>query len=104
MERHRRNQESIAQEMMGIARSLKENAKTAQNIITGDNKVLEKTNVQADQNITAVETQTDRVKDHNRGCPWGTILLLVVVFFVFIAMVLFIRIIPKPRTQVNPSA
>ena len=39
MERHRRNQESIAQEMMGIARSLKENAKTAQNIITGDNKV-----------------------------------------------------------------
>ena len=39
MERHRRQQEGIAEEMMGIARSLKDNALTAKNIITGDNQV-----------------------------------------------------------------
>ena len=39
MERHRRNQESIAEEMMGLARSLKENAMAAKNIIVNDNKV-----------------------------------------------------------------
>ena len=39
MERHRRNQESIAEEMMSIARSLKDNALTAKNIIVNDNQV-----------------------------------------------------------------
>lgn len=38
-ERHRRNQESIAEEMMSIARKLKDNALTAKNIIINDNKV-----------------------------------------------------------------
>ena len=38
-ERHRRNQESIAEEMMGLARSLKENAMAAKTIIVNDNKV-----------------------------------------------------------------
>lgn len=59
-------------------------------------QVLKKTNLQAEQNIQGVEKQTDRLKEHNRGCPWGTILLLVLVFTVFIAMVMFIRIVPKP--------
>ena len=39
MERQRRRQEAIAGEMMGIARSLKNNAMAARNIISGDNKV-----------------------------------------------------------------
>jgi hypothetical protein len=39
IERHRRNQESIAEEMMGLARSLKENAMAAKTIIVNDNKV-----------------------------------------------------------------
>ena len=39
MERHRRNQESIAEEMMGLARNLKENAIAAKTIIVNDNKV-----------------------------------------------------------------
>ena len=38
-ERQRRNQENIAEEMMGLARSLKENAMAAKNIIVNDNKV-----------------------------------------------------------------
>lgn len=39
MERQRRSQETIAEEMMTIARSLKDNALTAKNIIIGDNQV-----------------------------------------------------------------
>lgn len=39
IERQRRNQEAIADEMMGLARSLKENAIAAKDIITRDNKV-----------------------------------------------------------------
>lgn len=115
MERQRRNQESIAEEMMGITRKLKDSALTAKNIIISDNnvcvctvedswltsfllQVLTTTNVKAEENINAVVTQTGRMKEHNRGCPWGTILLLVLVFCIFLIMVLFIRIIPKPRS------
>ena len=39
MERQRRNQESIAEEMMGIARGLKNNALAAKDIIIRDNQV-----------------------------------------------------------------
>ena len=60
-------------------------------------QVLEDTNKKADGNIQAIDVQTGRMKEHNRGCPWGTILLLVLVFVVFLVMVIFIRIVPKPR-------
>ena len=39
MERQRRNQENIAEEMMDIARSLKNNAIAAKTIIVNDNRV-----------------------------------------------------------------
>lgn len=39
MERQRRNQETIAEEMVDIARKLKHSAQTAKNIITSDTKV-----------------------------------------------------------------
>ena len=41
MERQRKRQEDIAQEMMEIARGLKGNAMAAKNIIVNDNKVTE---------------------------------------------------------------
>ena len=59
-------------------------------------QVLKRVNLQAEQNIQGVERQTGRLKEHNRGCPWGTVLLLMLVFAVFLAMVMFIRIVPKP--------
>jgi hypothetical protein len=83
--------------MMGLARSLKENAMAAKTIIVNDNKLLKTTNEQAEQNITAVGTQTSRIKEHNKGCPWGTMLLLVAVFVIFVCMVVLIRFVPKPR-------
>ena len=122
MERHRRNQEAIADEMMGLARSLKKNAIAARSIIRNDNKVyliptlhtkslsvcshthshslsqvLKETSEKAEDNTAAVDAQTGRIKEHNKGCPWGTILLLAVVFVIFLAMVILIRIVPKPR-------
>ena len=52
----------------------------------------------ADSNIEGVERETGRLKKHTRGCSLGTWLLLTVVFVVFIAMVLLMRIVPKPST------
>lgn len=115
MERQRRNQETIAEEMVDIARKLRDSALKAKSIITSDTKVclcmveeswvtfcplqaLSETNEKAEENITSVVTQTGRMKEHNRGCPWGTILLLALVLCIFLVMVLFIRIIPKPRS------
>lgn len=60
--------------------------------------MLVKTNRKAEGNITAIDTQTGRVKEHNKGYPWGTILLLIIVFIVFLAMVILIRFIPKPSS------
>ena len=59
-------------------------------------QVLKKTNEKAEQNITSLDKQTGRVKEHSRGCPWGTILLLVIVFTVFLVMIFIIRVVPKP--------
>ena len=59
-------------------------------------QVLKKTTEQADKNIEAVERETGRLRKHTSGCGCGIWLLLLIVFTVFIAMVVFIRIVPKP--------
>ena len=61
-------------------------------------QVLKRVAEVADSNIEGVERETDRLKQHTRGCSLGTWLLLTVVFVVFIAMVLLMRIVPKPPT------
>ena len=59
-------------------------------------KTLRQTNKVAEENVQGVEQETDRLKEHTRGCAWGTWLMMVLVFVVFFAMVLLIRIVPKP--------
>ena len=52
----------------------------------------------ADENINGLDKETGRLKEHTRGCAWGVWLLIAIVFAVFFAMVLLIRIVPKPRS------
>ena len=61
-------------------------------------QVLKRVAEVADSNIEGVERETDRLRKHTRGCSLGTWVLLTVVFVVFIAMVLLMRIVPKPPT------
>ena len=58
-------------------------------------QVIEDAMSQADKNVVDIHRETDRLKEKNRSCAWGTWIMLVVVFFVFIQMVLFIRLFPK---------
>lgn len=60
-------------------------------------QLLEKTSHKTDENITGVERETERLKKENSRCGWGVWLLMLLVFAVFIGMVFFIRIVPKPR-------
>ena len=61
-------------------------------------QMLKKTTGQAEKNIEAVDRETARLRKHNSGCGWGIWLLLLLVFAVFIAMVIFIRIVPKLKS------
>lgn len=96
--RHQKMQDEIAEDMIRMARSLKNNSLVAKDIILSDNKALEKTLKVADSNIEGLDKETGRLKEHTQGCACGTWLLLLVVFVVFFAMILLIRIVPKPRT------
>ena len=60
--------------------------------------IRDRASSKADENITGVERETERLKQENKGCGWGVWLLMVLVFTVFIGMVFFIRVVPKPRT------
>ena len=57
---------------------------------------MKRTTEQADKNIEAVERETGRLRKHTSGCGCGIWLLLLIVFTVFIAMLMFIKIVPKP--------
>lgn len=97
LEQQQRLQDEAAEDMISMARSLKHTSLLAKDIILNDNKVLDKASKVSDENIEGVERETGRLKEENRGCSWGIWLMLLLLFAVFIAMVLFIRIAPKPR-------
>ncbi|XP_064391034.1 vesicle transport protein USE1-like [Halichondria panicea] len=96
--RHQKMQDEIAEDMIRMAHSLKNNSLVAKEIMLSDNKALEKTLKAADNNIEGLDRETGRLQEHTSGCAWGIWILLLVVFVVFFAMILLIRIVPKPRT------
>jgi SNARE protein 1 len=78
-----------------MAKSLKQHSLIARDVIKRDVKILEETTVVADDNISDVEKETNRLKGKNQGCSWGLWILLIIVVVVFIQMILFIKMFPK---------
>ncbi|XP_054252158.1 vesicle transport protein USE1 isoform X2 [Indicator indicator] len=96
LQHHQDMQEKLAEEMLSLARSLKNNTLAAQNVIKQDNQTLSHSLWMADQNFEKLKDESDRLEQHaKKSVNWLLWIMLIVVCFIFISMILFIRIFPK---------
>uniref|UniRef100_A0A8C2YMN4 Vesicle transport protein USE1 n=1 Tax=Chinchilla lanigera TaxID=34839 RepID=A0A8C2YMN4_CHILA len=96
LQRQQDLQEKLAEEMLGLARSLKTNTLAAQSVIKRDNQTLSHSLKMADQNLEKLKTESERLEQHaQKSVNWLLWAMLIVVCFIFISMILFIRIVPK---------
>ncbi|TNN89310.1 Vesicle transport protein USE1 [Liparis tanakae] len=95
---HHNLQEKLADDMLHLARNLKNNTLAAQNIIKQDNQTLSQSMRQADMNFDKLKTESERLEQHTKkSVNWLLWLMLILVSFSFISMILFIRIFPRLR-------
>uniref|UniRef100_A0AAQ4P5P8 Vesicle transport protein USE1 n=1 Tax=Gasterosteus aculeatus aculeatus TaxID=481459 RepID=A0AAQ4P5P8_GASAC len=98
MQHHHNLQEKLAEDMLNLARNLKNNTLAAQNIIKQDNQTLSQSMRQADVNFEKLKTESERLEQHTKkSVNWLLWLMLILVSFSFISMILFIRIFPRLR-------
>uniref|UniRef100_A0A7N8XTP4 Vesicle transport protein USE1 n=1 Tax=Mastacembelus armatus TaxID=205130 RepID=A0A7N8XTP4_9TELE len=98
LQHHHNLQEKLAEDMLHLARNLKNNTLAAQNIIRQDNQTLSQSMRQADLNFEKLKTESERLEQHTKkSVNWLLWLMLILVSFTFISMILFIRIFPRLR-------
>ncbi|NWT83511.1 USE1 protein, partial [Lanius ludovicianus] len=96
LQHHQDVQEKLAEEMLSLARSLKNNTLAAQNVIKQDNQTLSHSLRMADQSFEKLKDESERLEQHaKKSVDWLLWIMLIVVCFIFISMILFIRIFPK---------
>ncbi|KAM6331914.1 LOW QUALITY PROTEIN: vesicle transport protein USE1 [Alca torda] len=92
---HQDMQEKLAEEMLSLARNLN-NTLAAQNVINKINQTLSHSLRMADQNFEKLKDESDRLEQHaKKSVNWLLWIMLIVVCFIFIGMILFIRIFPN---------
>ncbi|MBN3274291.1 USE1 protein, partial [Polyodon spathula] len=98
LQHHHNIQEKLAEEMLSLARSLKNNSLAAQNVIKQDNQTLTHSLRMADVNFEKLKTESERLEQHTKkSVNWLLWIMLIAVCFIFISMILFIRIFPRLR-------
>ncbi|XP_066504356.1 vesicle transport protein USE1 [Hoplias malabaricus] len=98
LQRHHGVQEKLAEDMLNLARNLKNNSLAAQNIIKQDNQTLTQSMRQADVNFEKLKLESERLEQHaKKSVNWFFWLMLILVSFTFISMILFIRLFPRLR-------
>lgn len=98
LQHHHNLQEKLAEDMLNLARNLKNNTLAAQNIIRQDNQTLNQSLRQADLNFEKLKTESERLEQHaKKSVNWLLWFMLILVSFSFISMILFIRLFPRLR-------
>jgi len=102
----REEQEKIAEEMILLTKSLKEQSSVAGDIIRKDTIRLEASSAMADSNLDKLKIETERVGEFSaRGnCRCWIWLMMVLVVFTFIGMVLMMRLFSKKVYIPPPSS
>jgi len=102
---HRDQQERVAEEMIKLTQSLKEQSAAAGTIIRGDTARLEQSSVMAENNLDKLGVEAKRVGEFSaRGnCRCWIWLMMGIVILTFVGMVLMMRIFSKkmPAVQVK---
>jgi len=96
MQHHRNAQEKIAEEMLSMARSLKESTSAAGRVVRDDTRRIQASSRLADKNYDKLESQSKRLEAHvNKFCDWWLWISLLAVCATFIMMVLFMKLFKK---------
>lgn len=93
---HHSVQEKIAEDMLSLARNLKEQSQLAGSIIKKDTDSMAKSSTLADRNLGNLKVESERLQEHSRRAwkCWMWI-MIVVVIVIFINMVFFMRLKSK---------
>ncbi|KAL0279313.1 UNVERIFIED_CONTAM: hypothetical protein PYX00_000902 [Menopon gallinae] len=84
--------EKVAEEMLIMARSLKEQSQLAGSIIKSDIQTIQKSTSIAEKNFSKLKLESARLEEHNkRACKCWLWTLMLIVIVIFINMVFFIR-------------
>ena len=102
---HHSLQEKIADHMLDLTRTLKDQASTAGRLIRKDVDILENSSKSMDKNEMSLKKETERLSMFNqRACKCWVWFMLIVVCSVFIAMALFMRLFKKRMIPLEANA
>ncbi|KAG7301453.1 hypothetical protein JYU34_014410 [Plutella xylostella] len=95
---HQNMQEKVAEDMVMLTKSLKEQSQIASTIIRRDTEALKKSSTLTDRNVDSLQVESARLQEHSRGA-WKCWLwlMLALVMFIFINMVLFMKVMKKKK-------
>lgn len=89
-------QEKLGEEMLALTRNLKEQTLAASSIIKKDTDVITKSAKMAHQNIGSLEKESKKLDEHTRrACKCWLWIMIGLVIAIFIAMVLFMKLMKK---------
>ncbi|XP_023723178.1 vesicle transport protein USE1 [Cryptotermes secundus] len=86
---HHSMQEKIADDMLLLARNLKEQSQLASSIIRKDTETVEKSSHIADHNFSSLKVESERLEEHSqRACKCWIWVMILVVIIIFICKLL----------------
>ncbi|KAI8420139.1 hypothetical protein MSG28_008713 [Choristoneura fumiferana] len=97
---HQNMQEKVAENMVLLTKSLKEQSQIASTIIKGDTEALKKSSDLTDRNLDALKVESERLQEHSRSA-WKCWLwiMLGLVMVIFINMVLLMKVMKKRKIE-----
>ncbi|XP_061720547.1 vesicle transport protein USE1 isoform X1 [Cydia pomonella] len=97
---HQNMQEKVAENMVLLTKSLKEQSQIASTIIKNDTEALKKSSEMTDRNVDSLKVESERLQEHSRNA-WKCWLwiMLAIVTCIFINMVLFMKVMKKRRVE-----
>ncbi|XP_068620354.1 vesicle transport protein USE1 isoform X2 [Battus philenor] len=97
---HQNMQEKVAENMVLLTKSLKEQSQIASTIIRGDTEALKKSSDLTDRNTMSLKVESERLQEHSRSA-WKCWLwiMLAAVMVIFINMVLFMKVMKKRKYE-----
>jgi len=98
MKAHHQAQEAVAENMLSLTRSLKEQTMAAGEIVRKDTKVMEASSELAQKNADKLKVEADRLAEKNSSpCRCWIWMLLTIVCITFIAMVWVMKLFRKRK-------
>lgn len=93
---HQNMQEKVAENMVMLTKSLKEQSQIASTIIKRDTEALHKSSSLAERNMATLKLESERLQEHSKSA-WKCWLwvMLAIVMTIFINMVMFMKVMKK---------